>query len=58
MNVTESTAYFSANWLLLAPVMAYLQLAFWKERTFRFGVAQRLRGIGRSRRLVVASPST
>ena len=58
MNVTESTAYFSANWLLLAPAMAYLQLAFWKERTFRFGVARRLRGLGRSRRLVVASPST
>jgi hypothetical protein len=58
MNVTESSAYFSANWLLLAPAMAYLQLAFWKDRTFRFGVARRLRGSGRSRRLVVASPST
>ena len=58
MNVTESTAYFSANWLLLAPAMAYLQLAFWKERTFRFGIARRLRGLGRSRPLVVASPST
>jgi O-antigen ligase len=58
MNVTESTAYFSANWMLLAPAMAYLQLAFWKDRTFRFGMARRARGLGRSRRLVVASPST
>jgi hypothetical protein len=56
MNVTESTAYFSANWLLLAPAMAYLQLAFWKERTFRFGVGRRARGLGRSPRLVVANP--
>ena len=57
MNVTESTAYFSANWLLLAPAMAYLQLAFWKDRTLRVDLARRLRGFGRSRRLVVASPS-
>jgi hypothetical protein len=48
MNATESTAYFSANWLLLAPAMAYLQLAFWKDRSFRFGVARRLRGLGYS----------
>lgn len=58
MNVTESSAYFSANWLLLAPAMAYLQLAFWKDRTFRFGVARRTRALGQPRRLVVASPST
>ena len=58
MNVTESSAYFSANWLLLAPAMAYLQLAFWKERSFRFGIARRARGLGRSHPLVVASPST
>jgi O-antigen ligase len=58
MNVTESTAYFSANWLLLAPVMAYLQLAFWKERTFRFGIDRRLPGLKRSRPLVVANPGT
>ena len=58
MNVTESTAYFSANWMLLAPAMAYLQLAFWKERTFRFGIARRARGLGRSPRLVVANPRT
>lgn len=58
MNVTESSAYFSANWLLLAPAMAYLQLAFWKDRTFRFDVARRTRALGQPRRLVVASPST
>jgi len=58
MNVTESSAYFSANWLLLAPAMAYLQLAFWKDRTFRFAVARRTRALGQPRRLLVASPST
>jgi O-antigen ligase len=31
MNVTESTAQFSSNWLFLAPVMAWIQLAFWKS---------------------------
>ncbi len=58
MNVTESTAYFSANWLLLAPVMAYLQMAFWKERTFRFGIGRCLPGSERSRPLIVANPGT
>ena len=55
MNATESTAYFSANWLLLAPAMAYLQLAFWKDRAFRYGGARRLRDLRPSRRLAVAS---
>jgi hypothetical protein len=58
MNATESTAYFSANWMLLAPAIAYLQLAFWKDRIFRFGVAERLRGLGRLRPLIVPSPRT
>jgi len=31
MNVTESTAQFSSNWLFLAPVMAWIQMAFWKS---------------------------
>ena len=32
MNVTESTAQYSSNWLFLAPVMAWIQLAYWKSR--------------------------
>jgi hypothetical protein len=58
MNVTESTAYFSANWLLLAPALAYLQLAFWKERSLQLSVTRHLPAPGRSRRLIAASPRT
>jgi O-antigen ligase len=52
MNGAESTAFFSANWLLLAPAVAYLQLEFWKERILRVGVAWRHRGLGRPRPLM------
>ncbi len=31
MNVTESSAQFSSNWLFLAPVLAWIQLTFWKS---------------------------
>jgi len=41
MNFTESSAYFSANWMLLAPVLAYLQLKFWQERSLRTVVVHR-----------------
>lgn len=32
MSFTESIAYYSADWLLLAPVLAYLQVAWWRAR--------------------------
>ncbi len=31
LSVTESTAYFSADWLLLAPVLAYIQVLAWQQ---------------------------
>jgi O-antigen ligase len=37
MSVTESTAFYGANWLLLAPVFAYLQVLGWQEGIFHFG---------------------
>ena len=32
MSVTESIAYYSANWLLLAPVLAYIQVTAWQRK--------------------------
>lgn len=37
MSVTESTAFYGANWLLLAPVVAYIQVLAWRQGTFHFG---------------------
>jgi O-antigen ligase len=31
LSVTESTAYFSADWLLLAPVLTYIQVLAWQQ---------------------------
>jgi len=31
LSVTESTAYFSADWLLLAPVLTYIQALAWQN---------------------------
>jgi len=31
LSITESTAFFSANWLLLAPVLAYIQVLAWQQ---------------------------
>ncbi len=52
MNTAESTAYYSANWMLLAPAVAYLQLEFWKQRLLQFGLARRLRGLAHPRPLM------
>jgi O-antigen ligase len=35
LSVTESTAYFSADWLLLAPVLAYIQVLAWQQGVLR-----------------------
>ncbi len=35
MSVTESIAYYSSDWLLLAPVLAYLQVFAWQQRALR-----------------------
>lgn len=37
MSVTESTAYYGANWLLLAPVLAYIQVVAWQRGILDFG---------------------
>ncbi len=34
-SVTESIAYYSAAFLLLAPVLAYIQVAAWREKALR-----------------------
>ena len=31
MSVTESTAFYGANWLLVAPVLAYIQVLAWQH---------------------------
>lgn len=31
MSVTESTAFYGANWLLVAPVLAYIQVLAWQQ---------------------------
>ena len=31
LSITESNAFFSANWLLLAPVLAYIQVLAWQQ---------------------------
>jgi O-antigen ligase len=35
MSVTESIAYYSADWLLLAPVLAYVQVFAWQQKALR-----------------------
>ncbi|HVB33507.1 MAG TPA: O-antigen ligase family protein [Patescibacteria group bacterium] len=37
MSVTESTAFYGANWLLLAPVLAYIQVLAWQQGILNFG---------------------
>jgi O-Antigen ligase len=37
MSVTESTAFYGANWLLLAPVLAYIQVVAWQSGILAFG---------------------
>ncbi|HVB98564.1 MAG TPA: O-antigen ligase family protein [Candidatus Dormibacteraeota bacterium] len=36
MSVTESTAFYGANWLLLAPVLAYIQVLAWQRGILNF----------------------
>ena len=35
MSVTESIAFYSADWLLIAPVLAYIQVFAWQHKTLR-----------------------
>jgi len=35
LSITESTAFFSASWLLLAPVLAYIQVLAWQQKALR-----------------------
>jgi exopolysaccharide production protein ExoQ len=35
MSITESTAYYSANWLFIAPVLAYIQVMAWPRKAVR-----------------------
>lgn len=37
LSVTESTAYYGADWLLLAPVLAYVQVLAWRHGLLTFG---------------------
>ena len=43
MSVTESAAWYTANWLLLAPVLAYIQVAAWQEKALRAKASYRRR---------------
>ncbi len=42
-SVTESVAYYSAAFLLLAPVLAYIQMAAWQEKAIRAKASYRRR---------------
>lgn len=37
MSVTESTAFYGANWLLVAPVFAYIQVLAWQHGIIHWG---------------------
>jgi O-antigen ligase len=37
MSITESTAYYSANWLFIAPVLAFVQVVAWQRKGWRTG---------------------
>ncbi|HVB97968.1 MAG TPA: O-antigen ligase family protein [Candidatus Dormibacteraeota bacterium] len=37
MSITESTVYYSADWLLLAPVLGYIQVLAWQQGIVSFG---------------------
>jgi O-antigen ligase len=51
MSITESIAYYSANWLLLAPVLAYIQVLAWQQRALK-------RNSGYSRLAAPSSPES
>jgi hypothetical protein len=37
MSITESTVYYSADWLLLAPILGYIQVLAWQQGIINFG---------------------
>jgi O-antigen ligase len=57
VSITESTAYFSSNWLFCAPVLAYLQLMAWQQRVARASASRALRMRVRLSRPRLAAPS-